>query len=182
MSDSPQLNATGTNSAESPPKSLTERAAVALGKVQVLPELIAWESQRRGLKKEDDAIEENRKFYHKLLHGPAKPEGDDMKSEDDMGHIVLGDMKTEQHFHEAPKPVESPIVSAPKGMGLLGKLALTGLAAAGIGGPLGVGAWLVADAIRSKPAPVVQPETKTETKIETKTIVDRWTVGEPIVE
>lgn len=120
---------------------------------------------RRGIKVEDDAVKRNMDAHHNLLFGcNGKKESE---SDDEMGHIVLGDYRIDQHLPEPPKPSQ------------LGKILLgAGLLATGIGGPLG--AWFVADAIRNKPAPApveqVQPETKTETKV-----ID-WTVGEPIVE
>lgn len=93
------------------------------------------------------------------------------ESDDDMGNSIrVESPETHNHY---PAPIkESGLAKALIGAGLL---------ATGIGIP--AGAWFVADALKSKPAPVVAPveqPSEVETKTETK-IID-WSVGQPIVE
>lgn len=125
------------------------------------------------MKNEDDAVKRNTNFYQGLIEQSAgSPEGGDM-ADDDMGHMVLGDMKTEHHYHEN-QPQQTP----PRKSGWIAKtLAGAALIATGAGATVGVP--LLLDGIRSRltPSPVVQPEP--ETKTETVYKKEDWSVGEP---
>lgn len=148
-----------------------------MGKIQVLPELIGWESIRRGMKVDDEFIRRTMEANHKLIYGES---GEPAGREDEMGDIVLGDIRTEHHYPAPPAPEPK------KSMGLLPKLAIAGAAALGLGGPLGA-AWVLKDALKGQPepTPVVQPA---EPEEKPPVIITEpgenwdWRVGEPIVE
>lgn len=102
------------------------------------------ESIRRGLANEDALAKRDAEAYHQVLHGDraGTPSG---AEDDEMGHMVLGDM-VEHHHHPAPQPDSKPSL-----VQRLAPLALTaglGLAGGSILAPLAL------DQLRDDPLPV----------------------------
>lgn len=157
-----------------PLKELWEKS---LGKMHLLGQMIGAESIRRGLASEDDLLRREAEAYHKLLHGERAGEPSEV---DQMGDIILGD-RVENHT----VPTPAPPASSGK---LLPNLAMAGVAALGLSTPLGVGAYLIADAMKSQPAPIVQPIAEPEEKPKPPVIITEpgktfdYRVGEPIIE
>ena len=167
------------NSAGSQTNSLPEQAVKLAGKLRALPEMVAWESIRRGMADEDAAIKRNLDAYHNLLHGGrTQSEGET----DEMGNIILGDHITQ--FQHPANPPAPPAQKSGLGKALIG----AGLLATGIGAPLG--AYFVADALKKPDPPtVVQPiEQPAEPEEKPPIIITEpgknfdWRVGDPIVE
>jgi hypothetical protein len=125
-----------------------------------LTRILGLESIRRGLKTEDDIARRDGLAYHNLLHGgQSSPPSED----DEMGHIVLGDMVTN---------VLPPTPS--KGMGALAKVAIAaGLLGTGVGSSVGIP--LLIDVLKPvEKLPVVIPGTPGE--------IRDWELGKPVVE
>ena len=153
VSDSqPQLETTKASTDSS--RSWRERLQKAL------PMMMGLESIRRGLKMEDEAAYRDALAHHELLHGKRGSSGSDRV--DDMGHIVLGDMKTEYHLPGTSVP-------SPKGIGNLTK-AVIGVALIGTGAGAGVGVPMLIDVLKEKPSITVPGE------------IRDWKLGQPIVE
>lgn len=148
---SPQLQETGTLSKESSAKSKRSRE-----KFSNLASMIGWKSIRRTMKREDDLANRDARAYHELLHGDRGGDSSGKsKGDEEMGHMVLGDMITHNHFPEK------------KGIGPLVKLAI-GSVLVGSGAGAVVGVPILMDFL--KPDSVV-----------TETIKD-FRVGTPILE
>lgn len=123
----------------------------------------------------EEYASEMKRFRKRTLDKLLPSSGKD----DDVGDTRTTNIDSPQHHHHYP----APIAPTPKPSGIGKALLGAGLLATGIGGPLG--AYFVADAIKSQPAPapIVQPaESEIKTQIKTETKVIDWTVGEPIVE
>lgn len=168
------------SSTASPQKSLQTRALEATGKIRYLPEIVAWESIRRGMQADDDLIRRTMEANHKLIYGES---GEPAGRESEMGDIVLGDIRTEHHYPAPPAP---PAPEPKKPMGLLPKLAIGTAAALGIASPIGA-ALLLKDALKTEPPPAVvapqEPQEPQPPQIITepgKTF--DWRVGDPIIE
>ena len=152
MSDSQPQPGTGTTSTGSS-QNLKEKLTTILG-------VIGIESIRRGMKAEDDHAQQDALAYHILLHDKQSRLDPADDKDDGMGHIVLGDMKTEHVYPQS------------KGLGTLAKLAI-GAGLIGTGAGVGAGIPLVLDALKPQPG-----ETRTIEKV-----IDRdWKLGTPVVE
>jgi hypothetical protein len=155
---------TGTTSTDSPEisnESLKARWQTVMGKMNVMPAMMGWESVRRTMKMEDELVQRDALAHHELLHGDRG--SGSLKDNDEMGHMILGDMKTEHHYHGTSK-------KAGEGLGTLAKLAV-GAGLIGSGAGAGLGGVMLIDALRNDPPPIVQPGE-----------IRDWELGQPIVE
>ena len=163
-SDTQQQPVTGTSSSESTRSSTKEQlsdreklflnAVRKVGRVKLLGNLIGWESIRRDMKREDDLAFLDALAHHKAIHGGVEDIGtsiaqDLLKGDEEMGHIILGDIYTDYKV-EAPKtPSAVQETQGGKASGL-SKGALAGLLALATlgGGGLGtLGTYLVNKAL-----------------------------------
>lgn len=71
---------------------LQGRWSEALGKVELMGQLIGWESIRRGLRTEDIIRDRWMRDNHAAIYGRESESGSG--GSDDVGHLVLGDMTT----------------------------------------------------------------------------------------
>lgn len=165
------LDSTGSQTRQSEP--LSNRWATALGKLHLTGQMLGIESIRRSLKREDDLADLDARANHAVLHGSRTSETGTPQG-DDMGHLVLGDMRTEHHYHQPPDPPKN-------GIGTVGKLALAAaLMTTGVG--VGAAIPLAIDALSDRPVPQVQPEPETRVETRTERKVFDYEIGEPIVE
>lgn len=118
------------------------KLANGLFKINMLGELISWESIRRGMKSEDRLRDDWADANHKLIYGERN--SDMQNIDDDTGHIVLGDMSVTQTQPTPP----------PEGMSGLAK-ALIGASILVSGVGLGFGIPIVWEAFKAKS--VTQP-------------------------
>lgn len=132
--EQPRLDSTQgitPNSTKSSP--LKNRLAEMLSKMNFLPEVIQWQQMRKKGAHLDDISRREMEAYHKLIHGErAIPPTE----EDDMGHIVFGDMIT----NPEPKPPQK------NGKGTLAKVATLAALALGSGG-IGAGTMVAINAL-----------------------------------
>lgn len=114
------------------------------------------------LKQSQEELAKNREAESRAVREAMwKRNGQKAEEGEEMGHMVLGDYQPQQHVHH-------------HGMGTLGKIALAGVVATGLGGALG--AAIVLPPLM-KPPPVEQPQPESGTNT-----IEGWKVGEPIVE
>lgn len=106
---------TSTTSCEEPQpgtwrESLQQKWATALAKTnQLMPMMVSWESIRRGMKTEDELRDAQLRAEFERAYGK------EALGDEDVGHMVLGDMKTEYHTHQqSPKKSNRlfPIIAA----------------------------------------------------------------------
>ena len=116
--------------------------------------MVGWESIRRGMKAEDEDADRDSAANHEVIYGghaflPHDPDKDEDDENHPMGHMVLGDMKTEHHYHSAAKKKVSRLAKVAIAAGLLSPI---------VGVAVGLATPLIIDALRpeEKP-PIVEP-------------------------
>ncbi len=145
---------TSTDSSQNWRKNLDNKWTRAF---KFLPQALGVESIRRTMKTEDDLSRRDALAYHELLDGDRGSSVND--ESDDMGDIILGDVKTEYHY-----PPQK------KGIGALAKgVIAAGLVGTGIGA--GVGIPMLVDALTRENPQIVQPGEE-----------HGWKLGQPIIE
>lgn len=138
--------------------------------------MLGMESIRRGLKMEDDAARRDTLAHHEVLYGKRGSLTDET---DDMGHnMVLGDMKTEYHFHEE-KGSEGPGALVRKRLSKFAKVAIATAVLGTVAGA-GIGVPMLINALEKEP-PVAEPVKPAEPVLLPGEIRD-WKLGQPIVE
>ncbi len=125
------------------------------GRIELMTGILGLNSLRNSIRQSEKNQQAENEYVRKTIWGKAAEKEDS----DDMQQTVLGDLTTNITN-------QSSLGKALVGLGLL---------ATGIGG--GIGSYLIADAIKNKPAPVIQKVEQQPTVKDTDTdTVIEWTL------
>lgn len=133
------------------------------GRIKSLLGMVSVESVHRGMKREDEAAERDRRWNESLIYGDGSAPPPPTPGEDDMALFVAGDI----HFQEdkpqpaAPQPAVQPATpTVPKNNAARQVVAAALLGAGLMGGGVALNEAMKPDAVAPPTPPAVQPNEK----------------------